>query len=178
MRLALTMSLLAAALAAQNNPPAAPKDPLVATSKGMLAIARNDIMRSADKIPEDLWSFKPTPDVRTIGQLFAHVADAQYEFCGLVSEGKSVSKGIEKSAKTKADIVAALKEAFSYCDGAYSKMTDANAPTVASFFGQKITWLGAMDFNIAHTMEHYGNLVTYMRIKGIVPPSSERNSGQ
>ncbi len=108
-----------------------------------------------------------------MGQLFAHVADGQYEFCGVAAEGKSVSKDIEKTLKTKAEIVPAVKEAFAYCDATYAKMTDANAPEMVSFFGMRITKLGALDFNTAHTMERYGNLVTYMRLKGIVPPSSE-----
>ena len=83
-----------------------------------------------------------------------------------------VSKDIEKTQTTKAGIAAALKEAFAYCDAAYAKMTDANAPEMVNLFRHEITKLGAMDFNTAHTMEHYGNLVTYMRLKGIVPPSS------
>jgi uncharacterized damage-inducible protein DinB len=148
-------------------------NPLITVSKTMYRISKGDILGSVDKIPDEMWSFQPTPDVRTVGQLFAHIADGQYEFCGVVSEGKSVSKDIEKTLKTKAEIVPALKDAFAYCDAAYAKMTDANAPEVVTFFGMKITKLGAMDFNIAHNMEHYGNLVTYMRIKGIVPPSSE-----
>jgi uncharacterized damage-inducible protein DinB len=129
-------------------------------------------MKSADKIPEDLWSFQPTPEVRTVGQLFAHVADGQYEFCSAAA-GKPVDKGIEKTAKTKADIVAAVKDAFAYCDGIYADMTDASALEMTALFNLKSTRIGLMDFNTAHTMEHYGNLVTYMRIKGIVPPSSE-----
>ena len=68
---------------------------------------------------------------------------------------------------------AALKIAFGYCDAAYAKMTDASAAQLIPFFGRQMTMLGLMDFNTAHTMEHYGNLVTYMRMKGIVPPSSE-----
>ena len=160
--------LLAAMLPAQEQP----ANPLIATSKGMYAISKNDVMGSVDKIPEDLWSFQPTKDVRTVGQLFAHIADGQYEFCGVASQGKSVSKDIEKTAKTKAEIVAALKEAFAYCDAAYSDLTDAKASEMVTFFGMRITRLGAMDFNFAHNMEHYGNLVTYMRLKGIVPPSS------
>jgi uncharacterized damage-inducible protein DinB len=150
-----------------------PANPLVTVSKNVFGIAKNDILRSADKIPEDLWAFQPTPEVRTIGQLFAHVADGQYEFCGVAAEGHPVSKGIEKTYKTKADIVRALKEAFAYCDATYARMTDANAPELVNFLGMRMTKLGAMDFNTAHTMEHYGNLVTYMRLKGIVPPSSE-----
>src|SRR5262249_49300483 len=94
------------------------------------------------------------------------------EFCGVATEGKPISKDIEKTAKSKAEIAAALAEAFSYCDAAYSSLTDAKAADIVTFFGMRITRLGAMDFNVAHNMEHYGNLVTYMRLKGIVPPSS------
>jgi uncharacterized damage-inducible protein DinB len=167
MKLLSAVLLFAGVAAAQNTP----ANPLVTVSKNIYAIAKNDILGSVDKIPEELWSFQPTPEVRTVAQLFAHVADGQYEFCS-VAAGEKVSKGIEKADKTKAEIVPALKEAFAYCDGVYAKMTDADAAQLVSFFGMKITKLGAMDFNTAHTMEHYGNLVTYMRIKGIVPPSS------
>lgn len=149
-----------------------PDNPLVAASKGMYAISKDDVMGSVEKIPDALWSYQPTKDVRTVGQLFAHIADGQYEFCGVATEGQPVSKDIEKTAKTKAEIVAALKDAFAYCDAAYANLTDAKASELVTFFGMRITRLGAMDFNIAHNMEHYGNLVTYMRLKGIVPPSS------
>lgn len=165
---ASTLFVFAAVLSAQETP----ANPLVATSKGMYAISKTDVMGSVDKIPDALWSYQPTKDVRTVGQLFAHIADGQYEFCGVATEGKPVSKNIEKTAKTKAEIVAALKEAFGYCDAAYANLTDAKAPELVMFFGMRVTRLGAMDFNIAHNMEHYGNLVTYMRLKGIVPPSS------
>jgi len=171
MTLTITMTLFAAALAAQTSS----QSPLIGTSQGMYGIMKNNILRSADKIPENLWSFRPTPEVRTIGQLFAHVADGQYEFCGVAAEGKPVDKGVEKAARTKTDIVAAVKEAFAYCDAAYTKMTDASAVEMVSFFGRRLTRIGVMDYNIVHTGEHYGNLVTYMRIKGIVPPSSERS---
>jgi uncharacterized damage-inducible protein DinB len=169
------MKLFAAAvcLAAVASAQDAPTNPLVMVSKNVYAISKTDILRSADKIPDDLWSFQPTKDVRTVAQLFAHIAGAQYEFCGVAVEGKAVMKDFEKTATTKADIMSALKEGFAYCDGAYDKMTDASAAEMVSFFNMKITKLGAMDFNTAHNMEHYGNLVTYMRIKGIVPPSSE-----
>jgi uncharacterized damage-inducible protein DinB len=169
MKLLTALILFAAVASAQDTP----ANPLTTVSKNMYAIAKKDILGSADKVPDEMWSFQPTKDVRTFGQLIAHVADAQYEFCGVAAEGKSVSKGVEKTKKTKAEIVPALKDAFAYCDAAYANLTDAGAADMVSFFNMKITKLGAMDFNIAHTMEHYGNLVTYMRIKGIVPPSSE-----
>jgi uncharacterized damage-inducible protein DinB len=169
MKLLTAVVLFAAAASAQDTP----ANPLVTVSKNIFAISKNDVLGSVAKIPDDLWSYQPTKDVRTVAQLFAHIADAQYEFCGLITEGKSVSKDIEKTKKTKAEIVPALNDAFAYCESAYASMTDADAAQLVSFFNMKITKLGAMDFNIAHNMEHYGNLVTYMRIKGIVPPSSE-----
>lgn len=152
---------------------AAPANPLVASSKVFYTNVKQDILRSADKVPEDKFAFKPTDGVRTMGQLFAHVADGQYEFCGgAVSDREQ--KNIEQTAKTKADIVAALKTAFAYCDNIYANMTDAKAmELMPGFGGSKLTRLSLLDFNVTHTMEHYGNLVTYMRIEGIVPPSSE-----
>jgi uncharacterized damage-inducible protein DinB len=147
-------------------------NPLITTAKNVFAISQRNIMGSVDKVPEEMWSFQPTKDVRTFAQLFAHIADGQYEFCGVGSEGKVIDKGIEKTAKTKAEITAALKDAFAYCEAAFAGLTDAKAAETVQFFGMKITRLGAMDFNTAHNMEHYGNLVTYMRLKNIVPPSS------
>lgn len=149
------------------------QNPMVASSKVFYQMAKQDILRSADKVPDDKYSFRPTDSVRTMGQVFAHVADGQYEFCGAAA-GKHDQKGIEQSAKTKPEIVAALKSAFAYCDAIYSNLTDAQAAEmIPAFGGAKISRLGMLDFNVAHTMEHYGNLVTYMRIEGIVPPSSE-----
>jgi len=169
MKLLTAALFLVVAVSAQD----IPANPLVTVSKNIYAISKNDVLGSVDKIPDELWSFQPTKDVRTVAQLFAHIADGQYEFCGVAAEGKSVSKDIEKTHKTKAEIVPALKDAFAYCDATYAKMTDAGAAELVSFFGMRITKLGAMDFNTAHNMEHYGNLVTYMRINSIVPPSSE-----
>jgi len=168
MKLTIVLFAFTALLSAQEKA----TDPLMSGSKTIFGISKRNILGSVDKIPEDMWSFQPTKEVRTVGQLFAHIADGQYEFCGVASEGKVVDKGIEKTAKTKAEITAALKEAFGYCETAYAGLSDAKAAEMVQFFGMKITRLGAMDFNIAHNMEHYGNLVTYMRMKNIVPPSS------
>lgn len=165
MRTIVITLFAAATLAAQSNP-------IVTTSKMSYAEVKDNVLRTAQKVPEDLYSFRPTPEVRTFGQLIAHEADAQYEFCGPVS-AKPVSKDIEKTVTGKGALIAALNDAFAYCDAAYARMTDADAATMVSFFGQKMTKIGVLDMNIAHSDEHYGNLVTYMRLKGIVPPSSE-----
>ena len=85
MKFALALVICAAALSAQEK-----KGPLVGSSQGMFAIAKNDVMKSIDKIPEDLWSYRPTKDVRTVGELFAHIADGQYEFCGAADGGGAV----------------------------------------------------------------------------------------
>jgi uncharacterized damage-inducible protein DinB len=147
--------------------------PMLDSSKVFYSNAKQDILRSAEKMPEDKYAFKPVDTVRSFGQILAHVADGQYEFCGAAA-GNHDQKGFEKSAKTKADIVAALKTAFAYCDAIYAGMTDAKASEMMpAFGGAKITRLSMLDFNMSHTMEHYGNLATYMRIQGIVPPSSE-----
>jgi uncharacterized damage-inducible protein DinB len=147
--------------------------PMVTSSKVFYTNAKQNILRSADKMQEDKYAFKPTDSVRSYGQLLAHVADGQYEFCGAAA-GKHDEKNVEQTAKAKGEIIAALKTAFAYCDDIYANMTDAKAAEmIPAFGGIKITRLSMLDFNVAHTMEHYGNLVTYMRIEGIVPPSSE-----
>ncbi len=167
MKFAAALFVSAAVLGAQTPP----KNPIIETSKALFGIAKNDVLKSVDKVPDELWNYQPTPQVRTMGQLFAHIADGQYEFCSAAIEDNT-SKDVEKTLKSKAEIVGALKDAFAYCDAAYAKLTDAKAGEMVKFFGRNAARIGIMDFNVAHTMEHYGNLVTYMRLKNIVPPSS------
>lgn len=147
-------------------------NPLMAGSKSLYEQVKNVLMRTADKMPEENFSYKPTEGVRSFGAILGHVADAQYFFCGAASGQRVAPKGVEKSATTKEAIIAGLKESFAFCDAVYAKMTDANAAEMVNLMGQR-TKLSALDFNVAHNYEHYGNLVTYMRMKGIVPPSSE-----
>jgi|SRR5579872_4993211 len=137
-------------------------------------LAKSDIVRAAEKMPEENYAFQPTPDIRTFAQLVGHVADAQYMFCSTAAGEKNPAAGsVEKTKSTKADLVGALKDAFSYCDKIYGATTDTNGMAAVKFFGQNTNRLGLMAFNNMHDFEHYGNMVTYMRLKGIVPPSSE-----
>jgi uncharacterized damage-inducible protein DinB len=131
------------------------------------------IERTAEKMPEDQYAFKPNPDVRSFGQVLGHVADANYLFCSTALGEKNPSTGIEKTKTTKAELTAALHDAFAYCGKAYDALTDASANETVKAFGQERNKLGVMWFNASHNLEHYGNLVVYLRIKGIVPPSSE-----
>jgi uncharacterized damage-inducible protein DinB len=131
------------------------------------------LLRSADKMPEENYSFKPTDAVRSYGQILGHVADAQYGFCSIALGEKNPGLKIEQSKTSKADLIAALKDAFAYCDKAYDGMTDASATQTVKLMGSEAPKLGVLIVNSTHTVEHYGNLVTYMRLKNIVPPTSE-----
>ena len=167
--LLLSLALTSVLLHAQSA-----SDPLSAGNKGLYTTIKNNLVKSAEKMPEENYSFKPTPEVRSFGQIVGHVADAQYLFCSAVLGEKNPAPGIEKSKTTKADLVKALNDGFAYCDKAYNGMTDAHAAEMVKFFGQERAKLIVLSFNNAHNNEHYGNLVTYLRIKGLVPPSSEQ----
>jgi uncharacterized damage-inducible protein DinB len=132
------------------------------------------LLRSAEKMPEENYDFKPVDTVRTYGQIIGHLADAQYLFCSTASGEKNPDPKIEKTKTSKADLVAALKGGFAYCDKVYDSMTDAASTQMVKFFGNDVPKFAVLSINMGHNMEHYGNLVTYMRIKGIVPPTSEQ----
>jgi uncharacterized damage-inducible protein DinB len=169
----LLAALTAAAQTPAQPPAAPPSDPLSQGQKGIYAIVKSAVLRGAEKMPEEEYAFKPTPDVRSFGQLVGHVADAQYMFCAAAMGEKPTPMGVEKGKTSKADLVQALKDAVAYCDKAYDGMTDAEAAKMVKFFGRDMAKLTVLSFNSAHTDEHYGNMVTYMRMKGVVPPTSE-----
>jgi uncharacterized damage-inducible protein DinB len=154
-------------------PAATPADPLSTFNKMVYNGVKGILLRSAEKMPEESYNFKPTDTVRSYGQIIGHVADAQYLFCSIALGEKNPDLQIEKTKTTKADLIAALKGAFSYCDKAYSGMTDATATQTVTLFGGPTPKIGVLEVNLLHSMEHYGNLVTYMRMKNIIPPTSE-----
>ena len=131
------------------------------------------IGRAAEKMPEEQFAFKPDPAVRSFGQILGHIADANYSFCAGVLGESSPSPGIEKTKTTKAELTAALRDAFAYCGRAYDALTDASANEIVKAYGQERNKLGVLWFNASHNLEHYGNLVVYMRTKGVTPPSSD-----
>jgi uncharacterized damage-inducible protein DinB len=151
----------------------AQSDPISADIKKRYDAVKDLIVRSAEKMPEEHYSFKPTPEVRSYGAILGHIADAQYAFCAGAAGEKATPRNVEKTKTSKADLTAALGEAFAFCDATYGKLSDAAAAEKVKFFGGDMTRAGVLNFNTAHDYEHYGNLVTYMRMKGLVPPSSE-----
>lgn len=138
--------------------------------------AKRNLSRAAEAMPEAKFSFKPVDTVRSYGQIIAHVAGANYIFCAAARGEKAPysEDHFEKSATTKAAITKALNDSLAYCDAAYTAVTDRTAgEMVASAFGNgKSARASALMGNTGHLQEHYGNLVTYLRINGIVPPSS------
>jgi uncharacterized damage-inducible protein DinB len=167
----------AAVVLGQGNPvPAAdapPSNPLSAHNKVIYGGLKGLLLRSAERMPEENYGFKPTDSVRTFGQVLGHVADSQYLFCSRVLGEKNPAPKVEETKTSKADLIAALKDAFAYCDKAYNGMTDSSSVQMVKLFGQDAPKLGVLNVNNAHGAEHYGNLVTYMRMKNIVPPSSD-----
>ncbi|HEV8076645.1 MAG TPA: DinB family protein [Candidatus Acidoferrum sp.] len=164
----------AGAALAQEKPAApAPENPLSTWNKKANARVKDILLRSAQKMPEENYSFKPTDVVRSYGQIIGHVADGQYLFCSIALGEKNPAPDIEHTKTSKADLIAALNAGFAYCDKAYDGMTDTSAVQTIKLFGNDAPRLSALTVNNMHNMEHYGNLVTYMRLKNIVPPSSE-----
>ncbi len=131
------------------------------------------IQKAAEQFPESDYDFKPAPEVRTFGELIAHVAGAEAMFCAAaLGEAPPAEDAVEKDAKNKAALVAALKKSSDSCVRAYAQ-TDLQAQAKVKMFGREVSKLDVFVMNATHDNEHYGNIVTYMRIKGMVPPSSQ-----
>jgi hypothetical protein len=132
---------------------------------------KNNLTKAAEKMPEDQYGFKASPDIRTFGALIAHIADAQTGTCNAVlGEPKAGTAG---SKTAKADLVAALTDSFADCDKAIDSITDANLAQAVKIRNREVSKIGALAGVIIHSNEEYGYLAVYMRLKGVVPPSSE-----
>jgi uncharacterized damage-inducible protein DinB len=148
--------------------------PAVGTARMLWEPMIGYITTAAEELPESTYSYKPAPEVRSFGQLVGHVAGAQYLICAAaLGDPPRNEDAIEKTKKTKAELVAALKASTQYCGRAYAQ-TDKAAQGKTKLFGQERTRLFALGLNATHDAEHYGNIVTYLRINGIVPPSSRQ----
>jgi uncharacterized damage-inducible protein DinB len=163
---------------AQDNPqkaalPSAQNNPLSVFNKRSYGQLKDWLLRSAEKMPEESYKFKPTETVRSYGQILEHVADYQYMYCSILRGEKKPAGKIGQTKTTKSDVMVLLKDAFAYCDQAYDGMTDTSAVQMVKFYGRDTPRINVMIVNNMHLVEHYGNLVVYMRLKNIVPPSTE-----
>jgi uncharacterized damage-inducible protein DinB len=143
---------------------------------------KNNILRSAEKMPEEYYGLRPGPqeEVRTFGQHLGHIANFNYLWCSQAKGEKNPNAGnnFEKTLTTKAEFLKALNDSFAYCDGAYNALTDASAMEVIDITQEsgrqmRLPRMALLIMNLAHNNELYGSMVTTMRIKSIVPASSE-----
>src|SRR5438105_8913949 len=143
---------------------------------------KNNILRSAEKVPEDLYGLRPGPqeEVRTFGQHLGHVANYNFLWCSQARGEKNPNAGnnLEKTLKTKAEFMKALNDAFAYCDSAYNALTDASGMEIVDITQEsgrqtRLPRMALLIMTLAYSNEIYGNIVTTMRMKSIVHRSSE-----
>lgn len=177
-RLIAFLVALTPALGAQSVSRRPISSPVVAGVHDLWQMSSGYVLAAAQQMPESSYAFKPTPEVRSFGQLIAHVANAHQLICAMALGQQPV----EVAPTTKAALIAALEASNALCVKAYA-MSDAESfkplndvaakAWVATGFGEPRTRLYALMMNAWHDNEHYGNIVTYMRLKGMVPPSSQ-----
>ena len=167
----LSVSVLAPVANAQISPnlpnPIASPNPLTMTLSIFRSNMQDKIMKSAEAMPESKYSYRPTKDVRSFAEILNHVGDISYILCSNVKGETPPAMAAAKSSK--AEITAYVKGAFDYCDGVYSGFTDAHLNAPADFFGVKTNKMFILTQVGNHDALHYGNLVTYLRINGVVP---------
>lgn len=148
------------------------QNPVIAEQKAAYTNNKNNLIKAAEKMPEEAYSFKPTPEMETFGQRMVHIANQIGTCSGMTGERKP-NPATGKTAK--ADIVAGLKASFEACDAAWESMTNETAQEmIAGRGGQQRSKITAMIGNTTHNTEMYGYISVYMRLKGVVPPTSDR----
>lgn len=146
-------------------------NPFSADARQTYALIKDSLLRAAEKMPAEAYSFRTVPPVRTFGEMIAHVADAQIRMCGVVKGESPIANATSKT--TKAELVLALKASFDYCDPVYATMTDSAGAAKIKWARWEMSKLGLLNWNISHDNEMYGIIGAFLRLKGLVPPSSE-----
>jgi hypothetical protein len=148
---------------------------IAAETKQVYNAVKTNLLAAANAMPEANYSFAPVPEEMTFGAWVAHVADAQTGICSTLNG--QTKRGDAASKTSKADLVAALQASFDECDKAYNALTDANATELVAYGRGQNSRAGRLGYNSAHDQECYGSMAVYMRIKGIVPPSTAARAG-
>jgi hypothetical protein len=143
--------------------------------QGSYARVKANVIKAAEEMPVESYSFKPVPDIRTFARVVNHVTETQMHVCGAVNH-TAADALVKVPAETadKAAIVEALKASFAECDKAYASATDANVGEMIDLGKGKRSRIGLLWGNVAHDNEQYATLALYLRLKGLVPPSSEK----
>jgi hypothetical protein len=165
------LPLLAAACALAQQPSGETTPSLAEEAKQAYSRVKTNILKAAEKMPESDYSFKATPEVRPFSELLAHVAGSQFRACSLLT---GASPAAAPSSPTKASLTAYLQASFDNCDKAYDSVTPANQGEWIGSGYMHHSRIGLLWYNATHLNEMYGTMSVYMRLKGLVPPSSER----
>jgi uncharacterized damage-inducible protein DinB len=165
-------------------------NPLAASLRTTFAAARQNLLDATSDVPSDLFAFKAMPDVRTYGEIVGHLVNGNFSFCAAALSDKNPNSMDWQTVTDSTKLASAMKSALEFCDGIYARVRDAQLREMIPVrFGangraqsglthgeQQMPRLAPLVTNIEHDFEHYGNLVTYMRLKGIVPPSTRRQA--
>lgn len=149
---------------------------VVAEVKQSYNTVKNNIQKSAEKMTEADYAAKPTPEVRSFAEVLDHIADSQTRACSAVVGDQKTPSAAGKTSK--ADVMAALNDSFAECDKAFDSVTDANASEMVKIGPRQRTRLGILIATVSHDNEQYGIMTVHLRLKGIVPPASERPAGR
>lgn len=167
---------LVALVALAAAPVSAQGDPFSKVIKSGWDGVKRNVSESAALMPEADYAFKPVPKVRTFGELIGHLANEHYAICSAVKGEKDPNTQDFEKVAGKAALVNALSDSIAYCDPVYAGMTDAMGVAGVKIFDQEMSKAAGLNTNVTHDSEHYGNIVTYLRLKNLVPPSSARQS--
>lgn len=139
-------------------------------------IQEDKFERLAEAIPADKYTWRPAPDVRSVAEVFLHVAIANYNLYKLVGTPPPAGvdpQGLEKSTSDKVKVIATLKDSYTHARKAITAMPDADLEKSLDWFGGKNTERGALLFIVRHGSEHLGQSIAYARMVGVVPPWTE-----
>jgi DinB superfamily len=142
--------------------------------RGYQSVQRN-LVEAAEKMPETSYGFKPTPEIRPFGQLVAHAALTQFSTCSLLKGEPSPRKDEKEEApRTRAEAIALLKASTAYCDPLVTPLNDTTMSEMVKTNDMQVAKGLLPTSLISHGQEMYGTMAVYLRLKGIVPPTTER----
>lgn len=150
-----------------------PKKSMPSVDIAALYVPRT-IITAAKQMPEEYYTFRPTPDVRSFGELMAHIAESNFEMTAIA---KGETAPVLEVVPTKAEVIKALESSFDYSAKAREDMSNERKETLVKFNGSTQPAGNVLDFSVFHSLQHYGNVIVYMRLKGLIPPSSQENAG-
>ena len=181
---ALLLSAITVSAFAQSVAPAQ-ENPMSTWLRNAYMGNRNTIVRTAERMPEEFYDLRPgaQQEVRTFGQQVGHLANYNFLWCSQAKGEKNPNTANLEKLSTKAEFMKAINDAFAYCESVYSALTDASGTemvdiTMENGQTRRNLRMGLLTLNYGHNNEIYGSMVTYLRIKNLVPPASEPRTGQ